>query len=75
MEISIVQLEIQWTLHLVSVGGEHYIFFPLVHVSFSNVITVLVEFVPENISLIQLSHLLLSTFDLVRKVDENGREI
>ena len=38
--------------------------FPItvVHVSLSNVITILVEFAPDNISFIRLSHLLLRLF-------------
>ena len=62
MENSTVRLETRWTLHLGSVGGEGYLFFPLVHVSSSNAIAVLVEFVPGNILLIQLSHSLLRLF-------------
>ena len=59
MENSTVQLEIQWTLHLGLVGGEHCYSFlsPL-----SNVITVLVEFALEYISLFQYSHSLLRPF-------------
>ena len=76
MENSIVQLGIRWTLHLGSVGGEGL--FILSISSFSDVICVLVEYVLENISFIRLTLAaasVLSTFDLVRKVDENGREI
>ena len=65
-------------MRLDSVGGDHCLFLPLVHISSFNVITVLVEFAPDNISLIRLSHSLLhrlSTFDLLKKVDENGQEI
>ena len=62
MENSTDQLETQWTSHLGLVEGEHYLFFPLVHVSLSNVIIVLVEFALENMSFIQLSHSLLCQF-------------
>ena len=41
MENSTVQLETRWTLHLGSVGGENSLFFPLIHVSSTNVTTAL----------------------------------
>lgn len=62
MENSTNQLETWWTLHLGLVEGEHYLFFPLVHVSLSDVIIVLVEFTLENMLFIQLSHSLLCPF-------------
>ena len=65
MENSTVRLETRWTLHLGSVGGEGYLFFPLVHVSSFDDITILVEFARGNILLIQLSHSLLRQFCLL----------
>ena len=78
---SIVQLETRWRLRLDSVGGENYLFFPLVYVSSFNVITDhgSARICPgqhlahSTVTLAAAS--VLSTFDLLRKVDENGREI
>ena len=61
------------------VGGEYYLFFPLVHVSSFDVITRSGRICPGKhlthsiVTLIAAS--VLSTFDLVKKVDENGQEI
>ena len=67
-----IRLETRRILRLGSVGGEHCLFFPSVCVSLSIIIAVLVEFAPENISLTVTLAVasVLSTFDLVRKVDE-----
>ena len=62
MDSPTIRLETQWTLHLGSVGGVHYII--VIHVFFSN-IAFLVEFARGNISLIQLSHSLLRPFCLL----------
>ena len=43
MESSIVQFETRWTSHLDSVGGEHYLFFPPVYLSTSNIIIITLE--------------------------------
>ena len=59
---STVQLETRLILHLGSAGGEHYLFFPLVHDLLSNFMTALVEFAPGNISLIRMSHSQLRPF-------------
>ena len=45
MENSTVQLKTRWRLRLGSAGGEHYLFFPLVHdFLLSDAIATLVEF-------------------------------
>ena len=78
MENSTVQLETQWILYLDLVGGEIYLFFPFVHVSSSNVhhygrICPGKHLAHSTLTLTAVS--VLSTFDLLRKVDENGQEI
>ena len=78
MVSSTVRLETRWRLHLDSVGGEHYFFFPLVYVSSSNVIAVRSgrtsprqHLVHSTITLAVVS--ILSNFDLFKKADENAR--
>ena len=60
MENSTIRLKIHSTLGLRSVGGEHH--FILSNVSSPNVITVLVEFAPKDVSLIHCSQSLLRPF-------------
>ena len=78
MENSTVRLETQWTSHLASEGGEHYVTSQCLFV-----------FCPSHRrscricpgrhlahSIVTLAAAsVLSTFDLVRKVDKNGQEI
>ena len=79
MENSTAQLETRWTLHSDLVGGENY----LVYVSSSSNEIVIYH---RSVRICAGKHLahsaltlaaasVLSTFDLVRKVDENGRDI
>ena len=81
MESSTVRLETRWTLHLGSVGGEDYLFLPLVHISSYNVqvVTVSGRICPgkylAHSTLTLAAASVLSTFDLVREVDKNGRDI
>ena len=83
MENSTAQLETRWTLHSDLVGGEHYLFFPLVHVSSSSNVIVIYHRSGRICAGKHLAHSaltlaaasVLSTFDLVRKVDENGKDI
>ena len=78
MENLTVQLETQWTSHLDSVGGEHHLFFPSVYYFKSNHhhslrICAGKHLVHSTVTLAVAS--VLSTFDLLRQVDKNGREI
>ena len=79
MDNSTIQLEIRWTLHLGSAGGENFIFFLLDHVSSSNCHILSDRTCPgkhlAHSSLTLAAASVLSTFDLVKKMDENGREI
>ena len=75
-----IQSETPWTLDLGLVGGEHSISFSIGPMfSSSNVVNVLGRICPgrrvahSQITITAAS--VLSTFDLVKKVDENGREI
>ena len=72
-----IQLETRWTLHLGSVGGEIYFFI-------SPCLIDKCQYCSDKIcpgkhlahSILTLTAVsVLSTFDLVRKVDENGAEI
>ena len=81
MENSIVQLETPWTLDLGSVGGEHYHYLFLLSLVRWQCLIVhrFGRICPGR----RVAHSLLtitaasvlSTFDLVKKVDENGRVI
>jgi hypothetical protein len=78
MENSTVQLETRWTLHLGSVGGDHYLNYSFYysmshHRPISGRICPGKHIAQSTIMLTAAS--VLSTFDLVKKVDENGREI
>jgi len=77
MENLTVQLETRWTLHSGSVGGDHYLFFLLVlvpsHRYCSGRICPGKHLAHSTLMLTAAS--VLSTFDLLRKVDENGQEI
>ena len=75
MENSTVQLETPWTLHLVSEGGGDYLYFPCLvwcHY-YSGRICPGRHIAHSTLTLAAAS--VLSSSDLVRKVDENGREI
>ena len=75
MENLTVQLETQWTLHLGLVGGERYSFFHQFtsHYHRSGRICPGKHLAHSALTLTVAS--VLSTLDLKRKVDENGREI
>ena len=75
MENSTVQLETWWTLHLVSAGGEHHLFFPyLVRCHHSSGRICPAKHIA-HLTLTLAAASVLLTFDLVRKVDKNGQEI
>ena len=75
MENSTVQLETRWTLYLGSVGGQRYFSFYqfMSHHQRSGRICPGKHLAHSSLTLTVAS--VLSTFDLKRKVDENGREI
>ena len=75
MENSTVQLETRWTLHLVSAGGEDYLFFLcLVQCHHRSGRICSGKYLAHSTLTLAAASVLL-TFNSVRKVDENDREI
>ena len=77
MEYSTIQLETRWTLHLGSVGGKKIFLSSLVVHPSSNHCSGRIcpgkHIAHSTLTLVAAS--VLSTFDLTKKVDENGQEI